>query len=626
MANITKVYLLSVPLEDDYKDTLYFANATAQQTYFAGQVVKSYTDFSYQRKDNVIRVPAQVDTIRNCNYVMYQNTAYSNKWFYAFIESMVYVDDNRTDIHITTDVLQTWMFEMQFKDSFIEREHVNNDTVGLHTIPEGLDTGTYVCNDVQDFRIADTYTFPKSVNDATMIAIVMVSSLVIKYDDSRNPVQYLEPSSTWNMTNSTPQGLNIVGVPVCEDCLGGLYALAGMYDTNGRGDCIQSMFLYPFQNSAWVPYDIHGLSGNVTIGPWTFPVSALSEFYFEPVDSTGYSTLGNIDDNFNNNFTISLNNTINGYTPKNNKCKTKDYNYFTITNNDGVEIAFAYEDFISTPTFKVIGSFEQGGSTMCLPYNSKKTTTANSALNGWTEGIPGGKFPQLSWTSDYYLNWQAQNGKYLETSLTLGALNMGTSVIDSMLHGATSNFGAYDTALRRADNLANLYGPNPTNQQYRSIANAYGAYDAMSGASPAGGVGMLGAVTDYASQVANVMHQTQVAMLTPQQAKGNASTGTLAYATNALGRFTARKMSCKQEYIKAVDDYFSMFGYKVNRLGIPLTNHRQNWWYTKTVNANIDGNIPNEDMKTIKSIYNSGVTYWKNPANIKNYSVSNNIV
>ena len=80
MANITKVYLLSVPLEDDYKDTLYFANATAQQTYFAGQVVKSYTDFSYQRKGNVIRVPAQVDTIRNCNYVMYQNTAYSNKW------------------------------------------------------------------------------------------------------------------------------------------------------------------------------------------------------------------------------------------------------------------------------------------------------------------------------------------------------------------------------------------------------------------------------------------------------------------------------------------------------------------------------------------------------------------
>ena len=617
MANITKVYLLSVPLEDDYKDTLYFANATAQHDYFAGQVVKSYTDFSYQRKDNVIRVPAQVDTIRNCNYVMYQNTAYSNKWFYAFIENMVYVDDNRTDIYITTDVLQTWMFEMQFKDSFIEREHVNNDTVGLHTIPEGLDTGTYVCNAVQDFRIADTYTFPKSINDATMIAIVMVSSLVIKYDDSRNPVQYLEPSSTWNMTNSTPQGLSIVGVPVCEDCLGGLYALAGMYDTNGRGDCIQSMFLYPFQSSAWVPYDIHGLSGNVTIGPWTFPVSALSEFYYEPVDSTGYNTLGNIDDNFNNNFTISLNSTINGYTPKNNKCKTKDYNYFTITNNDGAEIAFAYEDFISTPTFKVIGSFEQGGSTMCLPYNSKKTTTANSNLNGWTEGIPGGKFPQLSWTSDYYLNWQAQNGKYLDTMETLSAVNLATNLASSLGGGWISNQQSAQSAWNSI-----WYSTNP-NTTERMLAN-YQKADVSGGLNT--GTGAVGALTDYASTIAGIMHQRQVARLTPQQAKGNASTGTLAYATNALGRFTARKMSCKYEYIKAVDDYFQVFGYKVNRLGKPLTAHRQNWWYTKTAGANIDGNIPNEDMQIIKSIYNNGVTYWRNPANIKDYSVSNNIV
>ena len=49
MANaITKVYLLGVPLENDYKNTLYFANASAQQSYFASQVKFSFTDFSYQ--------------------------------------------------------------------------------------------------------------------------------------------------------------------------------------------------------------------------------------------------------------------------------------------------------------------------------------------------------------------------------------------------------------------------------------------------------------------------------------------------------------------------------------------------------------------------------------------------
>lgn len=608
MANITKVYLLSVPLEDDYKDTLYFANATAQHEYFAGQVVKSYTDFSYQRKDNVIRVPAQVDTIRNCNYVMYQNTAYSNKWFYAFINRMVYIDDGRTDVYISTDVLQTWMFEMDFKDSFIEREHVNNDTVGLHTLPEGLETGEYVCNDVINFRYANTYNFPHSINDATMMACVLVTSLVFKYnkDNKTQPEQYLE-GGTWNMTNSVPQGCKIIGIPVTEDCLGGLYTLTGLYDSNGRGDAINSMFLIPIQSSlGWLPYTEHLADGQ----------DHTSACFFYPVDSSGPNdTIRDIDTQATS-LSVPINTTLNGYTPKNNKCKVAPYNYFTITNNDGVEIAFSYEDFLSTPNFKVIGSFEMGGSFMCLPTNSKKTTTSSNNINGWTEGIPGGKFPQLSWTSDYYLNWQAQNGKYIETSLQLAGMELGANMLGGMLTGGLGNFASYN-----AQNIGIDFIKDPRAQE-RAIEQ----FQASPGSSAGGASGMMGSVMNFAGQVASALQQTKVARMTPDQAKGNASTGTLAYATNAVGRYTARKMSCRYEYIKAIDDYLSVFGYKVNRIGKPLTNHRQNWWYTKTINANIDGNIPNEDMQIIKNIYNSGVTYWKNPANIKNYNVSNNIV
>lgn len=47
-----------------------------------------------------------------------------NKWFYAFITNMTYVNDNRTDITITTDVFQTWQFDINFKESFIEREMI----------------------------------------------------------------------------------------------------------------------------------------------------------------------------------------------------------------------------------------------------------------------------------------------------------------------------------------------------------------------------------------------------------------------------------------------------------------------------------------------------------------------
>ena len=143
---ITKVYLLDVPLENDYKNTLYFTSKANQQAYFQNNIVKSYTDFSYQRKDKLIRIPEIYDNLFNCNYVMYQNSNYSNKWFYAFITKMEYVNDGLTNVYIETDVMQTWAFDYDVKSSFVEREHVSDDTVGINTVPENVELGEYTSN------------------------------------------------------------------------------------------------------------------------------------------------------------------------------------------------------------------------------------------------------------------------------------------------------------------------------------------------------------------------------------------------------------------------------------------------------------------------------------------------
>ena len=73
----------------------------------------------------MIYFPEHIDSILNYNYVMYQNTNYSNKWFYAFITNMSYITDFNTAINISTDVFQTWQFDFSFKQSFIEREMIN---------------------------------------------------------------------------------------------------------------------------------------------------------------------------------------------------------------------------------------------------------------------------------------------------------------------------------------------------------------------------------------------------------------------------------------------------------------------------------------------------------------------
>ena len=145
MSEMTNLHLLSVPLEMDYQHTLYFTSKANQYNYFYSMKKKSYDDFSYQRKDGVIRIPEHADHLlaANCNYVMYKNPSYGDKWFYAFIEDIIYENPGKTTVKIQTDVMQTWMFDIDIRPSFVEREHAESDNIGEHTLDEGLETGEY---------------------------------------------------------------------------------------------------------------------------------------------------------------------------------------------------------------------------------------------------------------------------------------------------------------------------------------------------------------------------------------------------------------------------------------------------------------------------------------------------
>jgi hypothetical protein len=68
-----------------------------------------------------------------------------------------------------------------------------------------------------------------------------------------------------------------------------------------------------------------------------------------------------------------------------------------------------------------------------------------------------------------------------------------------------------------------------------------------------------------------------------------------------------------------------MFGYKVNRVKVPNKAHRGRYWFTKTIDVNIDGAIPMEDMQKIKDCYNRGITFWRNETVYQNYSAPNEI-
>lgn len=118
----TNLRLLKLPFTIDNKNQLTFANKNAQTSYFLGLPHLEIDNISYQRKDSIIRYPAHIDSIIEYNYCMYQNENYGDKYFYAYIIGMRYINDGMTEITIQTDVYQTWQFDITFKESFIERE------------------------------------------------------------------------------------------------------------------------------------------------------------------------------------------------------------------------------------------------------------------------------------------------------------------------------------------------------------------------------------------------------------------------------------------------------------------------------------------------------------------------
>lgn len=533
-AAITKVYLLNVPLENDYKNTLYFSSAAAQQTYFASKVVKSYTDFTYQRKDKIIRIPDIVDNLYTCNYVMYQNSAYGNKWFYAFIDKMEYINDGRTDVTIETDVMQTWAFDYTVKASFVEREHVDNDTIGLHTVPEALETGDYICNDI-------------STVDLGLLWYVVGCTKTYGGSEKAN---YSRGGGIYNgiYSGKTYYALRTTG---------DLENFIEDYDQAGFGEDIAELFTVPAKLIGNPTYD----SGN--------PV-------YRVPNSVGITQLATN--------TLSRPGSLNGYTPKNNKLLVFPYQYLSVDNNAGNSAEFYYELFSNPAScrFEAIGALTPGTSMSVLPiaYTNAGGNGTITEPNMFNLGLSLGKYPACNWNTDVYINWLTQNG-----------VNMQMNTFNGIVNGVTSGAASGSSA---------------------------GVGGAAAGAALGGIKGGLDAVLNNVVQKYN--HS-----FSPTQAKGNANAGDVITSGYANKPFFY-KMSIRAEYAQIIDNYFDLFGYKVNRVKVPNTAHRAQWWYTKTIDVNIDGAIPNDDMQKIKNAFNFGITFWRNPANIQNYSLANGIV
>lgn len=142
MAPNTSLYICrGIPWNSDYSHVRLFASANAANTYIISKAAYTKTQYSYISKSKQIRVDGMADQYRDCNYIAWKNTGYSNKWFYGFITDAVYLADNTCLISFEYDIFQTWFYDTTVNPSYVEREHVNDDTIGANTVPENVVMG-----------------------------------------------------------------------------------------------------------------------------------------------------------------------------------------------------------------------------------------------------------------------------------------------------------------------------------------------------------------------------------------------------------------------------------------------------------------------------------------------------
>ena len=393
----------NINIDREYKNvTSYTTNQMLALCRSEDHLIRELSDYSFVRVQERNRINTDF-TYAECvqaNYIAIQNPDFSNKWFFCFIDKIEYNSDNATIINYTVDAWTTWFDDWIPRTCLVLREHVNDDTVGLHTFPEGLETGDYIANFYEEI----------GGFDVEQCKVVIGTTWL--------------PSNTPGLPSTQFYGGNFSGVYYMAmsytDAKNFILAMDGL----GRGNAIVTCFMAPNSLCPGITYnaDIVSTENNNdgTTSPKTYHIS----WILVPNNYGGVMVLSD--------YSITSPSTLNGYSPVNNKLYCYPYNYLLVTNNVGANAEFHYEDFISnTAIFNIIGTLSPGCSVKLYPENYKKIPDSATNHPGFNDGIVGGKFPICSWANDSFTNWMTQQSVNNKFSL----IKTGISMLGSILGG-----------------------------------------------------------------------------------------------------------------------------------------------------------------------------------------------
>lgn len=503
----------NVPFDSNYQNTCLFASASAQRSYFNGLTAKTFTKFTYQRMNrNYIQVSGIADDYQNVNYLTFQNSP-TSKIYYCFVDSVQYVNVGCARLSITIDVQQTYMFDYELLDCYVEREHSLTDEIGDNIVEENLPLGELEYNYITSFPSRDGATLQQNYT--------VVTATTFKYTYSGSPPTVIIDRTSVPLTvDGIPQGL--------------FYSQLGDFDA--------------------APAILKALVDEATSAEAISGIVAIFACPSELWHGTGADYSPYVTYNVPNHNKLP-------FTPKNNKLYTYPYTRLLVTDLSGCDGVFKYERFNYDVAFSGTMPLQPNPVFMLAPNNYNQTSGGTISNDNYM--LKSTALPQISYTTDSFKEWLAQN----RFSLLLNGLTTTLSLASA--------------------------GTPPT----------------------------AATVAGMAGSAISTMTEAVRAMQLPPQLHNSAALNSLAPA-GILG-YQVYNQRVTEQYERIIDDYFSLYGYATNRLKAPNRNSRPHWNYVKTNWCNLEGDIPADARQQLEEIYNRGITFWKVPSEIGNYSLDN---
>lgn len=646
IAPSTEIHILkNIPLNKSYENTVYYANADAQAQAFLKYNKFTLSNYSYQRSAlGTIRVQLKYEQLYDCDYLMFKNSSFENKWFYCFITGVAYISNEVSEIYYEMDVMQTWCYNYKFLDTYIERAHDWSDTLYENTQPEGLELGKiYRPNTTKFFSLVNDGDTPRSW-------FVMLLTQTVTGSLPAEVKQYgISPSA------NVYSGLNIIA----SQSSAGIADVINKLNEQGIVDSVVAFYMSPCN-----PAD--QITGSFTSQPKAGNITTQK-----------YETLKKKPDN------------LDGYVPKNNKLYTFPYTRIRVTNNSGIENIMHPEYFgADTANFTIeMTSFPQA--------MAKLVPTDYLAGVGNDYSMIYGNFPTCGFSGNTFQLWLAQNkNNYIATlnaiqssfdtnmaisqnnysmaarsanasammstasintgyatsisasntalgnakrSAAVGAVGTGVSMIGHIVGLDPSGLvGDAVSAMNQIANVQNVQDSTRTEQSNAGMTAATALENAalakstaLKNASTSQASSALSALTAKANATAQLVGKKNDIENMPNSARGNAICDAMNF-TDLTAGFTMSLETVSVEYAKKIDGYFSVYGYAQNEMwtggSLDPRVWREHFTYLKTVGCAIKGDLNANDQIAIQSIYDNGITTWKTLEDVGNYDLSNGTI